>query len=80
MAYSSGRPTPKVAPTRGDVIHDRECLSATQPHAEITHERSYGSGGNRLSISSVTKRGRFPGLSYLVHDITDVDGDSGQPA
>ena len=37
-------------------------------------------GGNRLSISVVSKRGRFPSLSYLVHDITDVDGDFGQPA
>jgi hypothetical protein len=28
----------------------------------------------------VSKRGRFPRLTYLVHDITDVDGDFGEPA
>ena len=52
-----------------------------QPLAEITHGRSYGAAAIRLSISVVSKRSRFPSLSDdLVHDITDVDGDFGQPA
>ena len=51
-----------------------------QPLAELTHGRSYGAAAIRLSISVVSKRGRFPSLSDLVHDITDVDGDFGQPA
>jgi hypothetical protein len=37
-------------------------------------------GGNRLSISVVSKRGRLPSVSHLVEDIADFDGDLGQPA
>jgi hypothetical protein len=36
-------------------------------------------GGNRFCISVVSKRGRLPSVSYLVQDITDVDGSFRQP-
>ena len=42
--------------------------------------RGYGAAAIGLSISVISKRGRLPGISYFVQDVTDVDGSFRQPA
>jgi hypothetical protein len=43
--------------------------------------RCFDPGGRRrfFSTSVVSKRGRFPSISYFVQDVTDVDGSFRQP-